>query len=133
MSKYGIPSRILIDTLGTLGNTNIGIHGYTLWVFYDSLGFMIRYDGFIADKETFRFCFNLNPGANDIDRIELTLQHQDYAFPLEHDDSILGSASPRGIPFQNITGISIETFHQLFTQAEKPYCLETSHDIWPTR
>lgn len=133
MSKYGVPSRILLDTLGALGNTNLGIHGYTLWIFYDSLRFMIRYDGFIADEEIFRFCFNLNPGANDIDHIELTLQYKDYAFPLEHGDSILGSAFPRGIPFQDITGISIEEFHQLFTQIEKPYCLETPHGIWPTR
>lgn len=133
MTKYGIPSRILLDTSGTLGNTDMGKHGYTVWIFYDSLGFMIRYDGFIADEETFRFCFNLKQGANDIDHIELTLQHQDYAFPLEHDDSILGSASPRGLPLQDVTGISIEKIHQLFTQVEKPYCLETPHEIWPTK
>jgi hypothetical protein len=133
MSKYGAPSRILLDTLGTLGNTDIGKHGYTLWIFYDSLGFMIRYSGLIADEETFKFCFNLNQGANDIHHIELTLQHQDYVFPLEHGDSILGSASPRGLPLQDVTGISIEEVHQLFTQVEKPYCLETPHDVWPTR
>ena len=133
MSKYGVPSRILLYTMGTLGNTDIGKHGYTLWIFYDSLGFMIRYDGFIADEETFRFCFDLNRGANDIDRIALTLQHQDYAFPLESSDSILSANPSRGIPFQDIAGISIEKFHQLFTQDEKPYCLETPHDIWPVR
>jgi hypothetical protein len=133
MSKYGVPSRILLDTIGTLGNTDIGKHGYTLWIFYDSLGFMIRYEGLIADEEIFRFCFNLNQGANDIDHIELTLQHQSYGFPLEHDDSILGSASPRGLPLQDVAGISIEKIHQLFTQTEESYCLETPHDIWPTR
>jgi hypothetical protein len=133
MSKYGVPSRILLDTLSTLGNTDIGKHGYTLWIFYDSLGFMIRYGGSIADEETFRFCFNLNQGANDIHHIELTLQYKDYAFPLELDDSILGSASARGLHLQDVTGISIEKIHQLFTQVEKPYCLETPHDIWPTR
>lgn len=133
MTKYGVPSRILLDTIGTLGNTGTGKHGYTVWIFYDSLGFMIRYGGFIADEETFRFCFNLNQGANDIHHIELTLQHQGYAFPLEHDDSILGSASPRGLPLQDITGISVEKIHQLFTQIEKPYCLETPHDVWSTR
>ncbi|MBN8657276.1 MAG: hypothetical protein J0M11_16210 [Anaerolineae bacterium] len=133
MTKYGIPSRILLDTLGTLGNTDMGKHGYTVWIFYDSLGFMIRYDGFIADEDTFRFCFNLNQGANDIDHIELTLQHQGYAFPLESGDSILSTYPTRGIPIQNVANISVEEFHQLFTQVEQPYCLETPHDIWPTR
>jgi len=133
MSKYGVPSRILLDTVGTLGNTNIGKHGYTLWIFYDSLGLMVRYDGNIADEETFKFCFTLNQGANDISGIRITLQHQGYLNSLESDDSILGSASPRGLHLQDVTGISIEKFHQLFTQVEKPYCLETPHDIWPMR
>jgi hypothetical protein len=133
MSKYGVPSRILLYTMGTLGNTDLGIHGYTLWVFYDSLGFMIRYDGSIADEETFRFCFNLNQGENDIHRIQLTLQHQDYSLPLERHDSILSTNPSRGIPVQNVTNISIEEFHQLFIQSEKSYCIETPHDIWPTR
>jgi hypothetical protein len=133
MSKYGVPSRILLYTMGTLGQTDLGIHGYTLWIFYDSLAFMIRYDGFIADEETFRFCFNLNQGANDIDRIELILQRPDYSLPLEHLDSILSTNPSRGIPIQNVTNINVEEFHQLFTQIEKPHCLETPHDIWPTR
>jgi hypothetical protein len=133
MSKYGVPSRILLYTMGTLGNTDLGIHGYTLWIFYDLLGFMIRYDGTISDLPTYHFCFELKEGVGDIHRISLTLQHPDNPLPLERDDSILGSDSSRSVPIQNATDISIEEFHRLFTQNDKTYCFDTPHDIWPMR
>ena len=84
-------------------------------------------------KRPLGFVLTYTRGANDIDHIELTLQHQGYAFPLESDDSILSTYPSRGIPIQNVTDISIEEFHQLFTQVDQSYCLETPHDIWPTR
>jgi hypothetical protein len=133
MMRYGVPSRIVLDTTGIIGLSEIGKHGYTLWVFYETLGFMIRYDGLIADSPTFRFCFELKEGVGDIYRIILTLQNPKSPLPLEWDDSILRTNPLQGMSIQDVSGMNNEEFHSFFTQSKQSHCFYTPHEIWPMR
>lgn len=133
MRRYGVPSRILLSTIGTIGLGDSGKHGYILWIFYDQLGFMMRYDGVVADLPTYHFCPALKVGVDDIYRIDITLQHPDNALPLEWDDSILTTEPSRAMSIQDSAGISVEEFYRLFIQDDRPACFDTPHDIWPVR
>jgi len=128
---YGVPSRVLLSAPGQTGIGNTGNNGYILWIFYDHLGFMIRYDGAVADLPVYHFCPELKEGANNVISIDFTLQHPDHALPLELSDGILAHDLWRVKSIQDATGMSLEEFHQLFSQDEKPACFDTPHDIWP--
>jgi hypothetical protein len=134
IGKYKIPSRVLLRVPGAGGPGNSGIKGYILWIFYDELGFMIRYDGKVADLPVYHICPELKAGVDDIDRISMTLQHPDHPLPLEWDDSILtiglSPGLPPILPIQDATGISLENFYKLFAQDDKPACFDTPQEIW---
>ena len=133
MRIYGVPSRVLLSTTGIIGLGDSGKHGYIVWIFYDQLGFMIRYDGTVADLPTYHFCLELKEGAEDINRIDLMLQNPSNPLPLERDDNILTTDPSRAMSIQDAAGISVEEFYRLFTQDDKPACFDTPHDIWPVR
>lgn len=133
LGRYGVPSRILLSTTGVTGLGDTGNNGYILWIFYDYSGFMIRYDGTVADLPVYHFCPELKVGADDISRIDITLQYPDHPLPLEQHDSILPTQPSRAMSIQDATGMSLKEFHQLFSQDEKPACFDTPHNIWPVR
>jgi hypothetical protein len=133
LRTYGVPSRVLLSAPGGTGLGDTGNNGYILWIFYDHLGFLIRYGGTVADLPVYHFCPELQKGANDIYRINFTLQYPDHPLPLEWDDAILTTQPSRAKSIQDAAGISIDEFYRLFTQNEEPACFDTPHDIWPVR
>lgn len=130
---YGTPSRVLLSAPGQTGIGDTGKNGYTLWIFYDYLGFMIRYDGTVADLPVYHFCPEVKEGADDIGTIRLVLKYPDHDTPLEETDILLNSQIWRVKSIQEATGMSPKEFHQIFSQDEKPACFDTPHDIWPVR
>jgi hypothetical protein len=130
MTKYGAPSRVLLSAPGGTGLGDTGNNGYIMWIFYDYSGFMIRYDGIVADLPVYHFCPELKKGADDIYRIDITLQYPDHPLSLEWDDAILSTQPSRAKSIQDAAGISIDEFYRLFTQNDEPACFDTPHDIW---
>ena len=130
VTKYGVPSRVLLDTTGETGLSPTGANGYTIWIIYDQLGFMIRFVGFVADLPVYHFCPELQKGADDISHINLTLQYPDNPLPLEWDDAILSTQPSRAKSIQEAAGISVDEFYRLFTQTDEPACFDSPHDIW---
>lgn len=130
---YGVPSRVLLSAPGQTGIGTSGNTGYILWVFYDHLGFVIRYDGTVADLPVYHFCPELKEGSNDITVIRFVLQYPNHDVPLEATDSILKHDMWRVKSIQEATGMSLEEFHQLFSQDKKPACFDAPHNIWPVR
>lgn len=132
--KYKIPSRVLLRASGAGGPGNFGSKGYILWIFYDELGFVIRYDGKVADLPVYHICPELKVGADDIDRIGMTLQYPDNPLPLEWGDGILTISLSPGLPpilpIQEAARISLENFYKLLAQNDEPACFDTPQDIW---
>lgn len=131
LNSYGIPSRVLLSSVVAIGLGDTGRQGYTLWFFYDHLGFMIRYDGTVPDLPVYHICPQFQEGG-DITRIDLVLQNPSNSSPLELQDSILGgSAAPRVIlPIEDAAGISVAEFQKLFAGQESVPCFDTPRDIW---
>jgi len=130
LNNYGIPSRVLLSSVFAPGLGD-GRHGYTLWVFYDHLGFMVRYDGTVPDLPVYHICPQFQEDG-DITRIDLALQNPSNSSPLELQDSILGgSAAPRVIlSIEDAAGISVPEFQKLFAREESLPCFDTPREIW---
>ena len=126
VSTYKIPSRVFLQASGDIGIGNTGNGGYILWIFYDYLGFMIRYDGSVVNQATYHICPNLEDT-----NIQMTLQSPNNHKPLEWGDGILTNHRNTVRTIEESSGISLEEFYQLFIQPEKPGCFETPENIWP--
>jgi hypothetical protein len=128
MASYGKPSRVWVNS-SSLKYGNNGKSGYMIWIFYDNLGFMIRYEGEVEYGSIYHICPKLEGGA--IIDIQLLLQAPDNPLPLERDDSFvqLNKASIQSI--ENAAGINIDKFYKLFTEPGGSGCFDTPRDIWP--
>jgi hypothetical protein len=100
-------------------------------VFYDYLGFMIRYDGTVPDLPVYHICPQFQENG-DITRIDLLLQNPSNSSLLELQDPILaGSAAPRVIlSIEDAAGINVAEFQKLFAGQEGVPCFDTPRDIW---
>lgn len=131
METYHVPSQILLRAPGVSGVGTTGRTGYILWIFYDHLGFMIRYDGSVRDLPIFHFC----PTIDQINQIEIDMQSPDASFQLEQQDGILTSEYYEDTikTIEEAAGMTVEEFYRLFTQSKEPACFDSPHDIWPKR
>ena len=131
VSKYGIPSRVFLSSVFAPGFGDTGRRGYLLWIFYDLLGIMIRYDGSVADLPIYHICPQFQKDE-DITRIDLVLQNPSNLSPLELHDSILAeSVVPRVIlTIEDSAGINTEEFYNLFANGESQACFDTPREIW---
>jgi len=129
ITEYGPPSRVWIkSTSNYWGNT--GYNGYLLWLFYDQLGFVIKYSGGVKYQPIYHFCPSME-NKKDIGGIEFLLQSPSSLLPLDRLDD-------QDVPFrkyirtiEEAAGLSIEQFYQLFTQGEKSGCFDVQADVFP--
>jgi len=127
INDYKTPSRVLLRASGHIvGNTNKD--GYILWIFYDQLGFMIRYDSSVITSPTYHICPNM-----DDTNIRMTMQSPSNPQPLEWDDSILTHDRNTVRTIEEATGLSLEEFYKRFTQPDQPGCFDTPRNIWPKK
>lgn len=85
--EYGTPNRVMLWVVPSPDFLRYGV--YSLWLFYDELGFSIRYDGripkYFSGAPFFRICSGIDP----LLEIELNMQSPDNNLPLERFDIIL--------------------------------------------
>lgn len=126
---FGVPSRVWLTT-STIKVGNKGITGYILKIFYDHLGFVVRYDGGVTHSPIYHICPTFDDSSEGISQISMVLQSPDNQSPLDRiDQGDLIDKYTRTIEYA--TGLSLEEFYQLFTQEDKPACFDTPRDIWP--
>lgn len=132
IAAYGQPSRVWVQTFASSSELPYGdTMAYDLWLFYDALGFVIRYGGRARYEPIYRLCPTFGEGGNLGLSIEMYLQSPADQRPLEE---LVGERM--GIPesihsIEEAAGLSVEDFYALFTQGEGPICFETPRDIWP--
>lgn len=134
IAEYGIPSRVWLQSFAGGPVTEGRIAGYTLWVFYDNLGFAILYNGYGEYAPTFHFCPRFEDGK-DIRFLEMYLQSPDNPNPIEKTAMIIGGMSIKPYPYiqtiEQAAGITPTEFYHLFTQESNQACFDTPRDIWP--
>jgi hypothetical protein len=130
MNDYGPPDRVWMYSdavnLGTSGKSP-----YSLWIAYDNLGFLIRYDGSVERKPIYHVCPRFDHGQ-DIQELALFLQSSDNPRLVEEMDSYYPHVVQYIHSLKDATGLTVDEFYQLFTQDKKPACFDTPKNIWPS-
>lgn len=129
LGTYGVPDRVWLNVTHAYALSR----GYHLWLFYDKLGFMIRYPGAVLDAPVLHIC----PVMEGVVAINLSLQSPDSPLPLERFDAILEdirleteTGKTRVLhSIQDATGMDEKEFHDNFMHEEST-CFDTSQDIW---
>ncbi len=127
--NLGQPTRVWIHAVASAAEGNPSSFPYELWVFYDPLGLLLRYQGMVDARPVYRFC----PTFSDSGNIGITVDV--YAV------STLGGDSPEDLtelksmafPPRNLeetAGLTVEEFYGLFSQNSQPICFETPQNIW---
>lgn len=131
MKTFGIPDQVVLNI--TIPGPS-PYRGYFLWLFYEQLGFMVRYDGGVLDAPIFHICPKIDQNG-DIDTIKLSLQSHDSPFPLGYFDPILTDTNPSTAylrvfhSIHDATGMDEKEFYDIFVK-EEPACFNTQRDLW---
>jgi hypothetical protein len=131
VSAYGEPSRVWIQSVasaheGSLGDTV----PYDVWLFYDDLGFLLRYDGVAKNQSTYELCPTFGVGGNLSAGLEIYMQSAKNPTPLEHLVGDRMGDSSTILSLSGATNLSIHEFSDLLQNEVVP-CFETQQDLWP--
>ncbi len=127
LKHYGKPGRIWLQT------TSAGqdIVGYTLWLFYDSQGFLIISGGNTDRKETYTICPSFYRTESPID-VEIDLRASTETVPLESLTEQYDPVSkPYILPIETATGLTLDEFYSQYLNEGESFFFQTPRDIWP--
>jgi hypothetical protein len=125
LTMHGIPAQVVLRLRSTLGEPDSDLI-YGLWVYYDQLGFAVRYTGPAIYGEPLRVC----PVFNEIRRIQIYSQAASGGpslYDLATTDVILDYLKP----LEEAAGMSAQEFYETFRHSDSQACLESPRDIWP--
>jgi hypothetical protein len=135
VKAYGMPDRILLRGDPSSSSLHYGL--YSLWLFYDKLGFSILYEGriprYFFGAPFFRICSETDPLLN----IELHTQSPDNHLPLDRFDRTLEEVRLETDigkilvirSLQEATGLDDTEIYNTFIQNERA-CFAIPSDIW---
>lgn len=135
INVYGMPNRILLRGNPAFNSLQYGL--YSLWLFYDELGFSVLYEDriprYFSRAPSFRICSETDPLLS----IELNMQSPDNPLPLDRFDRTLEQIRLETDigkvivirSLQEATGLSDEELYEAFMQEKDP-CLAIPSDIW---
>lgn len=127
MKSYGEPDRIWLQSTSSGRN----VVGYTLWLFYDSQGFLIISGGNTDRKETYTICPSFSAKDNPID-LEIVIRSSKDSIPLESLTEQYDPVSkPYILPIEKATTLSTDTFYTDYLEKGNSFCFETPKKIWP--
>lgn len=130
---YGPPSRVWVEaTSHFIEPTDSQTIGYSLWLFYDDLGFLVQYSAAVKYDSIYRMCPAVENESEGMKAIDLFLQSSSNQTPLEDSSALLAPGTMDYIkPIEEAAGLSPEEFYRLFTQNGQAACFETPQNIWP--
>jgi hypothetical protein len=138
VTMYRMPDRILLHGDPASNSLQYGL--YSLWLFYDELGFSIWYEAripkYFFGAPFFRICPETDPLLN----IEIHSQSPDNPLPLDRFDRTLeevrlGTDIGKVIvirSLQDATGLDDTEIYDTFIQSEAP-CFAIPSDIWSVK
>jgi len=137
VTAYGMPDRILLWVVPSPDFLRYGV--YYEWLFYDELGFSIRYDGripkYFSGASFFRIC-----SSDQLLGVELNMQAPDNNLPLDRFDKVLedrrlGTDTGKLIvvhSLQYATGLDNTEIYNTFIQNNEP-CFAIPSNIWSVK
>jgi hypothetical protein len=137
VTAYGMPDRILLWIVPSPDFLRYG--GYSEWLFYDKLGFSIRYDGripkYFSGASSFRIC-----SSDQLLKVELNMQAPDNNLPLDRFDKVLedvrlGTKTGKirvMHSLQDATGLDNTEIYNTFTQ-NGDACFAIPSNIWSVK
>ena len=127
--RYGSPTEIWIRTYSKY---EMGLHPYTVDLFYEDKGILVEYSTLEPPKEADGKLQNCLIGKMDSPFIYLWSPEKQ---PLSFDEAkrmFLDIKSlPEPKPLLEATGMDVETFYQTFKNSNTDTCLETDKSLWP--
>lgn len=131
VAKYGVPSRVWAWSRSSVHEGSPGpTMPYSIWFFYDHLGFLVRYSGQVMYENIYKMCPVFNEQGILSDDIDIYLQAPEANTPLEDLPTVKYNAKD-AIPLEEVARISPSEFYDLLTEPNVAPCFTTSRDIWP--
>lgn len=125
--RYGQPSQVMLELWP---NPPAGPpYPYSLFVFYDHLGILIRYSGSAISGKPFRIC----PELARIDHLTLWLRSPGEGPSLLELAHLDPAELAQMLPLEKATGMDIRTFYETFRKAGAMACLESPVEVWSSR
>lgn len=131
---HGQPARVWLQTTGHFNEPPGGKEmGYSLWLFYDNLGFLYLYDAAVKYAPIYHICPTVQNKEEGMVEINLFLQSPANPTPLEVASGKEPNAEQRKYvrTIEEASGLNVAQFYELFTQKDKPACFDTPRDLWP--
>ena len=126
LRTYGEPDRVWLYTDPILMGDR---HSYDLWLIYDQLGFILKYNGLLQiSGENFRIC--ISNSGEQITTLKLHLQSPEDPTPLELMGNLV-SFEDRGIlSIEAATELTKKEFYEMLTQSDESVCFDTPMSVW---
>ena len=128
---YGVPTRVWVKSGSSVHEGSPGpTMPYSVWVFYDHLGILVRYSGQVKYESIYKMCPVYSEQGNLSDDIDIYLQSPNTNIPLEHLPTVKYNAND-AISLEEAAGITLNEFYDLFTKPGAEPCFESPRSIWP--
>jgi len=114
LSVYGKPSRILLQSHASFDSRSSA--GYVLWLFYDHLGFLLKYSGSTAYGKIYHICPKFESGGN-IKIIDIYLTHPNNPAQLENLSGYSDYQNGYIFPIDEL-GASVDGFYKSFSTSD---------------
>lgn len=130
--EYGPPTRVWLQSIKTVVEGEPGpTMPYDLWVFYDQLGILIRYQGQVIYRDTYKMCPTFQEGGNLVPTIDLYLKSPEKQISLESLTDYANIPKSQIFLLREAANLTLDEFYALYNQNKRTPCFETPKNIWP--
>lgn len=131
--EYGQPTRIWLDNFyDQTGPPYASPRDYGLWLFYDTLGFVIIYEGQVEIKPNYQICPTFDANGNLLPYVGIFLQSPYSQIPLEDFVGEYGGIRSSILSLEDAIGVTNQKFYERFIQSKDgSVCFDTPQEIWP--
>ena len=122
LATYGPPSEVRVE----------GDEYLDIFLFYPEQGFLLEYQTRNGNTEWINGVARGCIRPNGVTYIVVWSPAETFTFSERLQQTTQFRADPApGLPLEEATGMTIDTFYQTFRNAEPPLCLETPNSLWP--
>ena len=122
LATYGPPSEVRVE----------GDEYLDIFLFYPEQGFLLEYQTRNGNTEWINGVARGCIRPNGVTYIVVWSPAETFTFSERLQQTTQFRADPDpGLPLEEATGMTIDTFYQTFRNAEPPLCLETPNSLWP--
>jgi hypothetical protein len=130
LDRYGVQDRSYLFVAYNKGYGANPANNYFLWLVYDKLGFYIKYEGFVDNKEILHIC----PALSNPDGIQaLDIYVSASGYPLNLMNKIDGTQdydSKSMLVIEDAAGLTNKELYERIINGDKNGCFDSSLALW---